>query len=78
VSIDDNFIRQNQQGLFRKSGQRTDECLNTPLCLEMIKTADCGEDTLANFTADLAVLDDLQMLVLPGLFDSCKHRVLPY
>jgi hypothetical protein len=36
-----------------------------------------GEDTLANFTTDLAVLDDMQVLVVPEFFDSCKHEVLP-
>ena len=76
MSIDIDFAGKNEQSLFRKSGQGADKSFNVPLGLELIETANRGEYTLADFTADLAVLDDLQILILAGLFDSCKHWAL--
>jgi hypothetical protein len=76
MSSDINFPRENKKRLLRKSGQRTDEYFNASLCLELVKAPDSSNDSLSNFASDLAVFDNLQVLISTGFFCSCKHEGL--
>jgi len=51
----------------------TEQGFNPALFLKMIHSAEGSNDLLADLAGFLSVLHDLQVLVLAGFFDSCKH-----
>jgi hypothetical protein len=59
---------QYQYGFFRISGKGSDQRLHAPLFLEMIQAADSGNDPLLDPAFDFVVFNDLQVLILAGLF----------
>jgi hypothetical protein len=64
---------QNQKDLLGKPGKGTNQVLDLTLLLNLIHSADGGNDPLDGFGSFPAVLDDLEILVLTGCLDSRKH-----
>src|SRR5450830_1557409 len=69
--------RQNQEDLLGETGKGTDQVLNLSLLLNLIHAADSGNYPLNGFRSFPAVLNDLEVLVLTGFFDSRKHGEPP-
>ena len=70
------FPRQNEQNLFRVTRKRPDQGFYLALGMELVHSAYGGDHALDDFTSDFAVLDDLKIFVLAGLFDPCEHGSL--
>ena len=76
MGCDIDLTGKNQQCLLRKPGKRADKGFDASFGLKLIKATNGCDDALAYFAADLAVFDELQVLVPAGFFDSCKHSGL--
>ena len=55
---------------------RPDQRLHASFFLKMVQPPNRGDDPLLDLALVLVVLDDLQVLILAGFFDSCKHGSL--
>jgi hypothetical protein len=73
ISTDLAFFRKDQQRLFRKSGKRSNECFDLSLGVHLIEPAKSCNNMLVDLGAFPMVFDNLEVLVLAGLFDSSEH-----
>ena len=64
---------EDQKNFFRKSGKGAHQILDLSLLLDLIHPADGGDDPLDGFPSFPVVLDDLEVVVLTGFFNSRKH-----
>ncbi|MFQ6117373.1 MAG: hypothetical protein ACE5LQ_03815 [Candidatus Bipolaricaulia bacterium] len=58
---------------FGEPSQGTEQHIHLPFGLQAIKPAQGGDDALASFLPFPAVLHQLEVLILPGPFNSDEH-----
>jgi len=68
---------EHQEGFLGVAGQGADESFDLPLVLQSVQAADGADDSLHDFAFDLTIFDDLEVLVVAGLFDACEHGSSP-
>lgn len=64
---------EDQQRFFGESGKGANQRFDTALILELIQAAEGRDDALLDLAFLFSIFDDLQVLILAGLFNASEH-----